>query len=89
TLPLMTMPLVGIEWSWLLDQDTPGRIGASLYCGMLLIFWAVLTFGPADREPGVTPGPGRAGEERAVTVGECRRSPALAPDRRSPERSLL
>lgn len=89
TLPLLALPLIGIEWSWLLDQDTLGRIGASLYCGMLLTFWAVLTFGPADPEPGVTPGAGRAGEQRPATVGECRRSPVFALDRRSPERSPL
>jgi Glycosyltransferase family 87 len=89
TLPLMTLPLIGIEWSSLLGQDTAGRIGASLYCGMLLTFWVVLTFGPADRGRDVGSGPGRAGERRPVTVGECRRSSAFAPDRRSPERSPL
>ncbi|WP_156994296.1 glycosyltransferase family 87 protein [Pseudonocardia acaciae] len=75
-LPLMTLPLVGIEWSSLLGTDTLGLLGMSLYCGMLLTYWAVLTFGPAD-----VPKP------RPVTVSECRRSSVPASEGRWPEPS--
>lgn len=83
-LPLMALPLIGIEWSGLLTGYSPdstlARLGMSLYCGMLLTYWAVLTFGPVE------PPAGAAGGAQAapVTVNECRCSSVPLSDRHSP-----
>jgi len=50
--PLIALPVVGIEWVLLVPPGDSilSRLALSLYCGMLLVHWAVLTFalGPAD-----------------------------------------
>ena len=87
-LPLMALPLIGIEWSGLLASYPPdstiARLGMSLYCGMLLTHWAAFTFGPPDPPAGAA-GPAKAAP---VTVNECRCSSEPPPehlsDRHSP-----
>lgn len=45
-LPLLALPLIGIDWSNLWTEDTLStRLAYSLYCGMLLVYWAVLVAG--------------------------------------------
>ena len=52
-LPLLALPVIGIEWALALPpgDSVLSRLGMSLYCGILLTYWAVLTFGPAEIEP--------------------------------------
>jgi hypothetical protein len=52
-LPLVALPVIGIEWVLLVPPGDPvlSRLAQSLYCGMLLVYWAVLTFGRAPVEP--------------------------------------
>lgn len=54
-LPLIALPVIGIEWVLLVPpgEEILSRLGLSVYCGMLLVHWAVLTFvsvpaGPPD-----------------------------------------
>ncbi|HTF53020.1 MAG TPA: glycosyltransferase family 87 protein [Pseudonocardia sp.] len=49
-LPLLALPVIGIEWALLLPPGDSWltRLGMSLYCGMLLTYWAVLTFAQAE-----------------------------------------
>jgi hypothetical protein len=49
-LPLLALPVIGIDWAMLLPPGDSWltRLGMSLYCGMLLTYWAVLTFAPAE-----------------------------------------
>jgi hypothetical protein len=55
-LPLVTLPVIGIEWVLLVPPGDSilSRLGLSVYCGMLLVHWAVLTFVPV---PGSIPSP--------------------------------
>jgi hypothetical protein len=52
-LPLVALPVIGIEWVLLVPpgDSVLSRLAQSLYCGMLLVFWAVLAFGRAPVEP--------------------------------------
>lgn len=56
-LPLVALPVIGIEWVLLVPPGDSilSRLGMSVYCGMLLVHWAVLTFvslpvGPPDSD---------------------------------------
>jgi Glycosyltransferase family 87 len=51
---LLALPVIGIEWVLLLPAGDSilTRSGMSLYCGMLLSYWAVLTFAPVRDDPG-------------------------------------
>jgi hypothetical protein len=50
---LLALPVIGIEWAQLLPADDSilTRLGMSLYCGILLTYWAVLTFARVPAEP--------------------------------------
>ncbi|WP_028937281.1 glycosyltransferase family 87 protein [Pseudonocardia spinosispora] len=62
---VMALPTIGIEWASLFSTNSaPARLGLSLYCGMLLSYWAVLTFAPPD-------GSARRHRDVPVTVAEC------------------
>jgi len=54
-LPLLALPVIGIDWAMLLPPGDSWRtrLGMSLYCGMLLTYWAVLTFAPAEEPASV------------------------------------
>ncbi|GAA5157301.1 hypothetical protein GCM10023321_35360 [Pseudonocardia eucalypti] len=71
-LPVQALPMIGIEWSSLLDggDSVPNRLGMSLYCGMLLVYWTVLANGRA--------GAAELGAAAPDTVEGC---PSPSPDR--------
>jgi hypothetical protein len=50
---LLALPVIGIEWVLLLPAGDSilTRLGMSLYCGVLLTYWAVLTFARVPAEP--------------------------------------
>jgi hypothetical protein len=52
-LPLIALPVIGIEWVLLVPpgEEILSRLGLSVYCGMLLVHWAVLTFVSAPAGP--------------------------------------
>ena len=54
-LPLVALPVIGIEWVLLVPPGDSllSRLAQSLYCGMLLVYWAALTFGRVPVEPAV------------------------------------
>lgn len=79
---VMALPTIGIESALLFTTTSaPARLGLSLYCGMLLGYWTVLTFAPPDGSAG-------RDRDRPVTVSECQVPFTPARDR-SPVHSRL
>jgi hypothetical protein len=78
-LPLLALPLIGIDWSSLWTEDSYGtRLAYSLYCGMLLAYWVVLVAGLPRRASG-EPGPVRLTDPvRADPAAAARPDPAAA-----------
>jgi hypothetical protein len=75
-LPLLALPVIGIDWLGVVhDGDSwLTRLSMSLYCGMLLTYWAVLTFAPVE-EPTSADWSAEMDGPRAQSKAMCIRNP--------------
>jgi hypothetical protein len=68
---LLALSFIGMEWQWVWGAPAPAVL-MSLYCGVLLAYWAALLQRPAAREvaevPALPPAPGLPGHRTTVGV---------------------